>query len=74
MEQDTHHTLRIIIHASGNAMTMKQEGRITRAMAFKPGRLWEEPESSRTTGSLSLAFCKETFVVLRKCFYFGMRP
>jgi len=73
MSQESQHTLRIVIHASGNAMTIRQEGMITKARAFKPGRLWDEAAQGGTTGSLSLEFCKETYLVLRKCLYVSAR-
>ena len=57
--------LTIVIHETVNAMAIRQEGKITRLRATKPGRLWAQPSPCRTMANLSLASCKLTCVVLR---------
>jgi hypothetical protein len=47
-------------------MTVQQDGRITRTRAAEPGRLWAETALRGTTGSLTLAHCKEIHLVLRE--------
>jgi hypothetical protein len=66
MKQPIETTLRIVIHPTGNALTMQQEGRIVDARAFKPGRLWEELAQGGRTVSLSFAYCTETCQVLKE--------
>ena len=64
MSEPSQNRFTIVIHACGNAMTVQQDGRITRTRASEPGRLWADPMQCRTSGSLSLAHCQETHLVL----------
>ena len=57
--------LTIVLHESVNAMAIRQEGKITRMRATKPGRLWAEPCPHGTMATLSLASCKQSYVVLQ---------
>lgn len=54
------------MHGAGNAMTLTHKGKITRTRAFKPERLWVGPSIGESMGPMSLAFCKETYTVLKE--------
>lgn len=66
MSEPTQNRFKIVIHSSGNAMTVQQDGKITRTRASEPGRLWANPSQDGKTGSLSLAHCQQTYPVLRE--------
>jgi len=67
MSKQTQPTLRIAIHVHLNGTEIQHEGRMARMQAVKPGRMWAEPAPHEMVNLPTLAYCKETFLVLREC-------
>jgi hypothetical protein len=66
MEQTTQPKLTIVIHETGNAMSIQQEGMITRLRAARPSGPWTQSGPSVALSTLSLACCEVTYSVLKE--------
>jgi len=67
MSKQTHPTLRVAIRVILNGSEIQHEGRVAQLQATKPGRLWAEPAPHQTMNPPTLAYCKETYLVIREC-------
>lgn len=64
MESEVKHRIKIVIHGSGSAMSVEQEGKITLTRTIGSGRLWTESAMNGSMGPLSLAYCQLNYKVL----------
>jgi hypothetical protein len=67
MSRPTQSTLRIGIHVILNGAEIQHEGRMAQMQAAQPGRLWAEPAPQETVNPPTLAYCSETYLVMREC-------
>jgi hypothetical protein len=66
MSESINLSIRIVVHGSGSAMTIREDGRITGTLASAPGRLWQTAQGSESRGTVSLAYCQRQCLVLRE--------
>ena len=67
MRKQTQPTLRIAIHVTLNGTDIQHEGRMAQMQVTQPGSLWAEPAPHESVNPPTLAYCKETYLVLREC-------
>jgi hypothetical protein len=67
MRKKAQPTLRIGIHVILNGMEIRHEGRMAQMRVNQSGRLWAEPAPHETVNPPTLAYCQETYLVLREC-------
>jgi hypothetical protein len=67
MRKQTQPTLRIAIHVVLNGAEIQHEAKMAQMQAAQPGRLWAEPAPQETVNPPTLAYCSETYLVMREC-------
>jgi hypothetical protein len=67
MSEQAQPTLRIAIQVMLNGTPMQREGRMARMQATQPGRLWAEPAPDEKVHPPTLAYYRETYLVIRAC-------
>jgi hypothetical protein len=67
MRKQTQPTLRIAIHVVLNGAEIQHEAKMAQMQAAQPGRLWAEPAPQEMVNPPTLAYCSETYLVMREC-------
>jgi len=67
MRKQTQPTLRIAIHVVLNGAEIQHEAKMAQMQAAQPGRSWAEPAPQETVNPPTLAYCSETYLVMREC-------
>jgi len=50
-----------------NGTEIQHEGRMAQMQTTQPGRLWAEPAPNEPVSPPTLAYCRETYLVIREC-------
>ena len=50
-----------------NGAEIQHEAKMAQMQAAQPGRLWAEPAPQETVNPPTLAYCSETYLVMREC-------